>query len=88
MTDTTQLARSIAFTSPFHYPDILCQLNKLASYRIPKDKREAVLRQAMRMAGASNYTLAEATDKILAPFLKRKRRHTPTVESLRAENFK
>jgi len=82
MNRNTQLARQLSFSTPFHYPEILCQIENLEARRFPGDKIESLLRAAMKMASGSSYTLAEAVDKMTAP-LSRSRRHVPDLENLR-----
>lgn len=82
MNRNTQLARQLAFSTPFHYPEILCQIEKLEARRFPAGKIESILQAAMKMSSGSSYTLAEAVDKMTASFSKRSR-HVPDLENLR-----
>ena len=82
MSDNTMLARSLAFSSPFPYQELLCQLDRLSSYNFPQERIEELLKQAMEMSQSSNYSLQEAVDKISAPLLKQKK-HSAAVQNLR-----
>ncbi len=82
MNRNAQLARQLAFSTQFHYPDILCQIEKLEARRFPIGKIESILQAAMKMAADSSYTLAEAVDKMTASF-SRNTRHVPDLENLR-----
>jgi len=82
MNRTTQLARELAFSSPYHYPEILCQIEKLKSRRFPEEKIEPVIRAAMDLAGQSAYSLSESVDKLIKPF-SRIRRHIPSLQNLK-----
>ena len=84
MTNDTMLARSLAFSSQFAYQDLLCQIDRLASYNFPQERIEEILKQAMDMSQRSNYTLQQAVDKITAPFLKQ-RRHSASVQNLKSK---
>jgi len=82
MNRNTMLARQLAFSTPFHYPEILCQIEKLQARRFPADKTEDILQAAMSMAQGSTYSLGEAVDRMISPF-SRKYRHVPDLENLR-----
>ncbi len=84
MTNNTMLARSLAFSSPFAYQDLLCQIDRLSSYNFPQERIEDILKQAMDMSQKSNYSLQQAVDKIAAPFLKQKK-HSAAVQNLKTD---
>lgn len=83
MTNNTMLARSLTFSSPFAYQELLCQIDRLSSYNFPQERIEEILKQAMDMSKRSNYSLQEAVDKTVAPFLKQKK-HDSSVQNLKS----
>ncbi len=83
--NNTMLARSLAFSSSFGYPELLCQIDRLSSYGFPQERIEEFMKQAMDLSQKSNYTLQQAVDKTAAPFLKKKK-HSASVENLKSNN--
>jgi len=81
MNKNALLARQLAFSTSFHFPDILCQIEKLDSLRFPGDKIEKILLAAMNLSQASRYSLDQAVNKMISPFTK-KTRHVPDLENL------
>ena len=82
MDSSTQLARQLSLSTPFHYLEILCQIEKLKARRFPAGKHEPVILEAMKLAEKTEYSLSEAVEKVIAS-VSRRTGHVPALQNLK-----